>query len=74
MSPWAGVVDRVIDGDTMWIRVRIRTRTSAAPSSTAPGAAAEAALKALYPRGTRVWVSPIITDQWGRVVATLERA
>jgi endonuclease YncB( thermonuclease family) len=71
VKPFAAVVDRVIDGDTIWMRVRIRTRASAPSAGTAEGKAETEALKKLYPRGQKVWIEPITTDQFGRVIATI---
>jgi endonuclease YncB( thermonuclease family) len=74
MSPFRAVVDRVIDGDTMWIRCRVRTRNSAPPASTPEGAAATSALKAKWRKGDRIEVAPIIVDQYGRILATITTA
>ena len=74
MSPFSASVDRVIDGDTLWIRVRLRTRSSAPPASSVSGAAATAAMKRLYPQGKDIIVTPIITDQYGRIIGTIDAA
>jgi endonuclease YncB( thermonuclease family) len=74
MNPFAGVIDRVIDGDTIWVRVRIRTRSSAPPVSTEEGKKDKQALSKRFPKGRRVTVDPIVTDQYGRIVATLTDA
>lgn len=71
MSPFAAVVSRVIDGDTVWVRVRIRTRRSAPPSSTQAGAQAAAALRAELPIGADIWISPIAVDTYGRIIGTI---
>lgn len=73
MSPFLAKVDRVIDGDTIWARIRIRTRQSAPPAGTEDGKQATAALKKALPVGTDIEVAPIITDQFGRVLATITR-
>lgn len=71
MSPFHAVAERVIDGDTVWLRIRVRTRKSTPSNATEDGKAATYALKRLLPRGRKVWVEPITTDQFGRIVATI---
>lgn len=73
MTPFNGTVERVIDGDTLWVRVRMRLRSSSPPESTEVGAAETRALAAAYPRGTDIVVQPIVTDQYGRPVVTIAR-
>lgn len=65
-----GKVVRVIDGDTMWVRVRIRTRASAEPATTAAGAAQTAELKKRFPKGTTVNFDTRLVDSYGRILAT----
>lgn len=72
MSPFQAVVDRVIDGDTLWIRVRLRTRSSAPETGEAGGPEATAALKKQYRKGQKITVSPIITDEFGRIIGTID--
>lgn len=73
MTSFAAVAERVIDGDTVWVRVKIRTRTSSPPISTEDGKADADALKKRYPKGTRLMIEPITVDQFGRIVGTISR-
>jgi endonuclease YncB( thermonuclease family) len=68
---FAGRILRVIDGDTVWIRVRVRTLQSAPPLSTAPGVDAQRRLKHRLPRGAHVTIASHMVDRYGRVVGTI---
>lgn len=74
MNPIAGHVDRVIDGDTVVVRIRVRTRGSAAELGTAAGREAAAKARANFPRGAEVSLRIHYVDAWGRPVAELVRA
>jgi endonuclease YncB( thermonuclease family) len=73
MSPFLAKVDRVIDGDTVWVRVRIRTRDSSPGGSSKAGQEATAALARTLRRGADIEVAPIVTDQYGRIVGTIRK-
>ncbi len=70
-GPLAAVVERVIDGDTMWIRLRLRTRANAPELARQGGPAAAAALSRAYPRGRAVTVTLHAADAYGRAVGSL---
>jgi len=63
-------VDRVIDGDTAWIRVRVRL-TRSAPDRGPDAVVATSALRAKWPRGSRVQLSINAVDSYGRVIGDL---
>jgi endonuclease YncB( thermonuclease family) len=65
------VVDRVIDGDTLWLRVRLRLNTNAPELGTVEGDAARDELKRILHRGRRVQVVQQATDGYGRIVGRL---
>lgn len=69
MDPIRAKVDRVIDGDTMWVRVRVRTQTSAPGARARGGAAATAELAKRFPRGADLSLIVLAVDQFGRIVA-----
>lgn len=70
MKPRAIVV-RVIDGDTLWVRLRVRLQTSA-PELTAPGGhAAKEAIMRKYPQGYRAVLNIESVDGYGRLIASL---
>lgn len=73
MSPFNAIVDRIVDGDTLVVRVAIRTRSSTPSGRTPEGVRATAALAKEFPLGTRVLVQPIVTDQFGRIVGTIDK-
>ena len=66
------IVDRVIDGDTLWVRVRVRLPESAPELGTAAGAAAAGELKAALHKGRRVQLVTHTVDGYGRIVAHLQ--
>ena len=65
------VVDRVIDGDTLWLRMRVRLNTSAPELGTPEGDAAFTDLRKALKRGRRVQIVLQTVDQFGRVVGYL---
>jgi len=65
-----GVIVRVIDGDTIWVRVRVRLRTSA-PDHGVEALRATEITKRRFPRGRRVQLSIGATDQFGRFIADI---
>jgi endonuclease YncB( thermonuclease family) len=66
-----GVITRVIDGDTVWVRVRVRLLDSAPELGTAAGEQAHVSLARRWPPGARVQVRQVATDGYGRIVGTL---
>jgi endonuclease YncB( thermonuclease family) len=68
----SGRVDRVIDGDTIWLRVRWRTTSSAPGARAKGGAEATDALKKRFPRGREVRVRVLTADVYGRIVGSQE--
>lgn len=71
MTRARGKVIRAIDGDTLWVRVRVRLRKSAPPATTQPGREAEQATARRWPEGADVTFDPHIIDDYGRFVSTL---
>jgi endonuclease YncB( thermonuclease family) len=70
MNPRA-VVDRVIDGDTLWVRLRVRLNTNAPELGTVEGDAARDQLKRILHKGRRVQLVQQSVDDYGRIVAHL---
>ena len=70
--PIRGVVVRVIDGDTVWIRVRVRLLRSTEELHTFAGEQAHVIAARRWPPGTRVMVSPQTIDTYGRILGELE--
>jgi len=68
--PRAKVV-RAIDGDTLWLRVRVRLRTSSPGASAKGGPEATARTAARYQEGADVTFDPRIVDSYGRFISTL---
>lgn len=64
------VVVRVIDGDTIWIRLRVRLRQSA-PDTGQAAVDATNALERRFPQGKRVQVVIGAVDEYGRIVGDL---
>ena len=64
------VIDRVIDGDTLWVKVRVRLRKSSPDSGTA-GAAATKRAQASYRPGKRHLLKAYAVDEYGRIVGEL---
>jgi endonuclease YncB( thermonuclease family) len=65
------VVDRVIDGDTLWVRLRVRLAKSAPEPGTPEGdAATERARRALW-KGRRVQIVTHSVDDYGRIIGHL---
>lgn len=73
MNPLAAIADRVIDGDTLWIRIRVRTRKSQPELGTRQGDAAAREAKARWPKGTALLVEGFAADEYGRLVATVTK-
>lgn len=73
MNPFAATVDHVIDGDTLYLRVRCRTRNSAPELNSAAGVTAKAALEKNYPQRSAVAVTIVAVDSYGRPVVTLAK-
>jgi len=71
VNPIVAVVDRVIDGDTVWLRVRTRTRGSAPELTQQAGLRAKERLQKELPKGTEVEVRVAYVDNYGRPVANL---
>jgi endonuclease YncB( thermonuclease family) len=69
VGPLAATVIRVIDGDTLIVSLRIRTRTDAPEPTTPAGRARAAALASKLRRGRAVRLIPYAADPWGRMVA-----
>ena len=68
-----GKVERVIDGDTLWIRFRVRTRKNA-PELTQPGGVeAQRSLAARLPRGSTITAEIVFVDSYGRLVAKVSK-
>ncbi len=65
------VIERVIDGDTIWVRVRIRMRTSAPELRSVGGGTAKAKLEQRFKRGDRVQIHIDTVDAYGRIVGGL---
>lgn len=71
-------VVRIVDGDTLMIRMegraeRVRLRRLNAPELDEEGGPeAKAALEERFPVGSRVRVQPFARDRWGRLVAEVE--
>lgn len=65
------VVDRVIDGDTLWVRMRVRLAKSAPEPGTPDGEAATAQTKSVLWRGRRVQLVTHSVDDYGRIVGHL---
>jgi endonuclease YncB( thermonuclease family) len=76
MSPSAqGKIVRVIDGDTIVIAFRVRSRGGNAPElRTAAGQAAKAATERQWPKGKAVAAEVFAVDAYGRLLATLAPA
>ena len=70
MNPRA-VVDRVIDGDTLWVRLRVRLNTNAPELGTVEGDAARDELKRILHKGRRVQVVQQSVDRYGRIIGRL---
>jgi len=68
MLPLAKIV-RVVDGDTMWVRMRIRLHTNAPELRDAGGQEALDRLKRRFPPGKDVALRIHSTDIYGRIVA-----
>lgn len=69
-----GTVERVIDGDTMVVRIRVRVRGPNAPELTTQAGKIDAAkLTAKWPAATRVLLTPAAIDVYGRMVADVDR-
>jgi len=69
----AGKVVRVIDGDTIVVEIRIRTRGSSAELGTPEGDLAAQNLKKVLPKNSKVTADLLWVDSWGRVVAVVKR-
>jgi endonuclease YncB( thermonuclease family) len=65
-----GIVVRVIDGDTVWVRLRVRLRRSA-PDTGPEAVAAADRLDRQFPPGTRVELLLNAIDDYGRIVGDL---
>ena len=73
MTPLEARVDRVIDGDTIWVRVRFRTRSSAPEPGAAGAEQATSALKKANPRGRKLLIDVLTIDAYGRILGTILR-
>jgi len=62
---------RVVDGDTIWLRVRVRLATSAPELGTPAGDAAAEALARQHPPGQDVALNIHSVDKYGRMVVDL---
>lgn len=69
-----GQVIRIIDGDTLSVLIRVRTRGSAPELGTAEGESARGTLTARFPPGTRVRLQPVAIDVYSRMVALVSRS
>lgn len=65
-----GAVVRVVDGDTVWIRVRVRTLKSTPDSGPAAIAATED-LQRRFPVGARCQIGINAIDPYGRILGNL---
>lgn len=63
------VVDRVIDGDTLWVRVRVRLNSNAPELGTVEGDAARDELKRILYKGRRLQLVTQSVDRYGRIIA-----
>jgi len=70
MNPRA-VIDRVIDGDTIWVRMRVRLPQDAPERSESGGTEATTRLKKKWMKGKRIQLSMRAVDDYGRVVADI---
>lgn len=59
----------VLDGDTLTVRLRVRTRKSAPELGSSQGEAAALQMQKDFPPGTAVQVQPVAVDPYGRLVA-----
>ena len=70
----AATVERVIDGDTIVVRLRVRVRgPNAAELKTREGQVQAAKLTAKWPSGTRLLLRPAAIDPFQRMVADVDR-
>ena len=65
-----GVVVRVIDGDTVWVRVRVRLRRSA-PDTGIEALRATSELEDRLPKGKRIQIAVGSVDGYGRIIADI---
>ena len=71
MAPIDGKVMRVIDGDTIEVAIKVRTRVSAPERNTPEGADATALMRKLYPHGRRINLHMVAADPYRRMIAVL---
>lgn len=71
MNTIEGKVVRVIDGDTLWVRIRVRSQSSAPPANTPQGQAATRSMRRKWRPGQRIDLDPRAADIYGRLVARL---
>lgn len=70
----SGTVERVIDGDTIVVRIRVRVRgPNAAELRTQEGQQQAAKLSSTWPPSTRVLLRPAAIDDYQRMVADVDR-
>lgn len=73
MKKWAATVERLIDGDTLTLRVRARLRESAPEIGAPGGAEALERLRDRFPFGQPVEVEVVGVDAYARPVIVVDR-
>ena len=67
-----GHVIRVVDGDTLWVRVRVRLASTSTPElGSREGGIAHEALRRRWPTGEAVQLIASGVDGYGRIIADL---
>jgi len=70
----AAEVDRIVDGDTLVVKIRVRIRGPHAPEAkTLAGQKSAARLASQFPPGTKVLLRPAAIDVFGRQVSDITR-